>query len=125
MTPYLMILVLVEGDQMEEEELVLVIWEVGTGWDHSAEEEVNLHSLGIENYLRIVIWSGKVLRFKNLWFFTNSKTGSRAFDRSLSSGGGGSWYADRSASNGPASAGIIGPGGPAEDGTNNGSMSPR
>ena len=54
-----------------------------------------------------------------------SKTGSRAFDRSLSSGGGGSWYADRSASNGPASAGIIGPGGPAEDGTNNGSMSPR
>ena len=31
MTPYLMILVLVEGDQMEEEELVLVIWEVVTG----------------------------------------------------------------------------------------------
>ena len=50
-------------------------------------------------------------------------TGTRAFDRSLSSGG--SWYTDRSASNGPASAGIIGPGGPAEDGTNNGSMSPR
>merc|ERR1712223_2283350 len=51
--------------------------------------------------------------------------GSRAFDRSLSSGGGGSWHTDRSASNGPASAGIIGPGGTTEDGTNNGSMSPR
>ena len=48
--------------------------------------------------------------------------GTRGFERSIS--GGNSWYAERSSSNGPASAGIIGPGA-SEESTNNGSMSPR
>lgn len=48
--------------------------------------------------------------------------GSRAFDRSLSSGG--NWYADRSGSNGPSTAGIIGPG-TTDESVNNGSLSPR